>query len=123
MPSPLEHTFDPARRLVLVDYARQPTFEEWEATMDLVFADPRFQPTFRILLDRTRLSGAPLLVYVGQQVQYFERKRLRFPALRWAVIATDVYSYGLGQMAEKMVRPDTMRVFLGTREAMEWLAS
>jgi hypothetical protein len=123
MPSPLEYIIDPDRRLVQVNYARQPAFGEWEAAMDLLFADPRFQPTFGILLNRTRLTGAPLPDYIGRQVQYFERKCQQFPALRWAVVATDVYSYGLGQMAEKMVRADTVRVFLGSKEAMEWLAS
>jgi hypothetical protein len=44
--------------------------------------------SFGILLDRSRLSGAPPVSYVGQQVRYIDAKNERFPALRRAVAAS-----------------------------------
>ncbi len=123
MPSSLHYAIDQERHCAVVTYEQQPDFAEWKLVMDAIFADSRFHPSFGILLDRSRISVAPSTAYVGQQVRYIDARNERFARLRWAVVAPDVASFGVGRMSEKMVRPNSMRTFHSLQEAMEWLAT
>jgi len=90
--------------------------------MDNIFADPRFQPTFGILIDRRGVSFPPPHDYIVQMARYIDAKAERFSSLRWAIVTGSMSSYGLGLIAEKMVCNKVLRTFLIFNEAIGWLA-
>jgi hypothetical protein len=123
MPFPLTCQFALVPGAVLVKYERQPNFDDWRSAMDAIFSDSRFDPNLGIILDRTQLSAAPSMEYIGQQARYIDAKNEKFSDLRWAVVAPTDASFGVGRMSEQMVRPNSMRTFYNLKEAVEWLSA
>jgi len=121
MDSSLEYQIDITHQCALVTYHARPEFSEWKATMDLLFADPRFRSNFAIVLDATRVPNPPAIECVGEAVRYIDSKIERFPMLRWAMVAANASSFRVGQMAEKMVRINSLRTFGSVKEAMAWV--
>jgi hypothetical protein len=120
---PLEYEFDVERRRVHVTYHSQPRFDEWETTMDAVFEDARLRPAFGILLDRREVPRAATTSYIRSMVQYIDTKTLNFGPISWAIVVSDLTSFGVGRMAERISVAGTIRTFRDIDKARLWLES
>jgi hypothetical protein len=121
MDCPLEYEFDLDRRYVRVIYHRQPRFDEWEDTMSAIFGDARLQPAFGILLDRRSISRAASTSYIRRMVDFIDAKSERFGLNSWAIVVSDLTSFGAGRMAEQIAHKATIRTFRSFDEAQKWL--
>jgi hypothetical protein len=118
---PLEYQFDVDRRCVYVTYHSQPLFDEWETTMDAIFEDQRLEPEFGILLDRREVSRAAATSYIRSMVRYIDAKALKFGSVSWAIVVSDLTSFGVGRMAEQISHAGTIRTFRDIDKARCWL--
>ena len=123
MEPPLGYQIDTSRRYVLVTYRRQPAIQEWSATMDTIFTDPMRDPSFGILLDRRRVASPASTEYIRKMVAGIEALNAKHGEVPWALLVSDVASFGVGRMAEQMGRSDAIRAFLELGEAEDWIAS
>ncbi|HEY3900554.1 MAG TPA: hypothetical protein VGM54_18245 [Chthoniobacter sp.] len=118
---PLEYEFDISRRCVHVTYRAQPRFDEWEATMKGIFEDVRLEPAFGILLDRRDVPCAASTNYIRSMVRFIDAKAVRFGSTCWAIVVSDLTSFGVGRMAEQIAHTGTIRTFSQIEEAQTWL--
>lgn len=122
MEPPLSSTFEENLRRVQVVYARQPTIEEWITTMQSIFSDPRFQPGFGVLLDRRKVTKGANTEYIRKMVAFIDAREKQVGYTRWAILVTDIGSYGVGRMAEQIGSTNSIRTCRSMEEANIWLA-
>ena len=113
---PLEYEFDVTRRWVHVTYRMQPRFDEWETTMNAIFEDSRLEPEFGILLDRREVPRAASTTYIRSMVKYIDAQATKFGSIFWAIVVSDLTSFGVGRMAEQLAEAGTIRTFFRHRE-------
>jgi hypothetical protein len=119
MTKPLYVEFDVEHRSVRVVYQAQPSFEQWEATINEVFEDPRFQPGFGILLDRSRILKPATSEYMSRLLDFVDRHAEI--AARWAILASDLASFRMGRKAETASSKANVRTFIDRHSAELWL--
>lgn len=120
MNSPLSVEIDVVRRRAQVLYEVQPSFEQWKATIEDIFHDERFQSGFGILLDRSRIDRPASSAYMLRLVDFVDRNAKR-KDVRWAIVTSDVASFGMGRMAEQLAQTGRIRTFKDRRSAELWL--
>jgi hypothetical protein len=120
MPKPLYVEFDVEHRRVRVVYQTQPSFEQWKTTIVEVVDDPRFQPGFGILLDRSRILKPATPEYMRRLVEFIDQLALKTDA-RWAIVASDLASFGMGRNAEMSASKANVRTFTDRNSAEYWL--
>ena len=120
MTKPLYVEFDVEHRSVRVVYQTQPSFEQWKTTMKEVIEDPRFQPGFGILLDRSRILKPATSEYMSRLVDFVDQQAPEIDA-RWAIVASDLASFGVGQKAEMSASKASIRTFTDRNAAELWL--
>jgi hypothetical protein len=91
------YAIDPARRLVIVEYADTGTYEGWEACMEAVLADTAWVPGYRILVDRLR-SAPPRPDEARRMIAFVRSHRKEFGDTRWAVVSREVAELGMVRM-------------------------
>jgi hypothetical protein len=121
MNPPLSVEFDIGRRRAQIFYEAQPSFDQWQATIEAILQDARFQSGFGILLDRSRLSSPATSDYMVRLVHFVEQTKI--DGVRWAIVTSDPASFGMGRMAEQIAPEGTIRTFKDRREAEIWLGS
>jgi len=119
MNKPLYVEFDAERRGVRVVYQTQPSFEEWETTIKAVLEDPRCHPGFGVLLDRSRILKPATSEYMSRLVEFVDRHAET--AARWAILVSDLASFGIGRNAELSASKARIRVFTDRIAAELWL--
>jgi hypothetical protein len=112
--------FDVQHRSVRVVYQTQPSFEQWKTTMMAMLGDPRFQPGFGILLDRSRLLKPATSDYMSRLVDFIEQRAPEIDA-RWAIVTSDLASFGMGRKAEISASRANIRTFKDRASAELWL--
>jgi hypothetical protein len=120
MNQPLYVEFDAERRSVRVVYQTQPSFEQWETTIKAVLEDPRFRSGFGILLDRSRILRPATSEYMDRLVDFVDQRAGGLDA-RWAILASDLASFGMGRKAESMASKANIRTFRDRNAAEIWL--
>ncbi len=123
MASPLSYEIDEHRQEVRVTYLRQPSFEEWAATMEAILADRRYRPGFGFLMDRRKIEKPASTTYMQRLVQFVRAHRPQSGAARWALVVGDVASFGMARMAEGLDPSETIKAFREIESARNWLAS
>lgn len=115
-----KYRLDPAAHMVRVDYQGHPTFEEWSARMDAIFADPGFTPGWDFLFDKRSAGRAPDVDYVESVARYYQKHRDKMG--RTAIVVHGVLPFGMSRMTAALCCPhDSVRVFTDVAEAAEWL--
>ena len=119
----LTYSIDLECHLVTLTGARVPDFDEWNATMRRLLADPDFQPGFDFLTDRRMAEAAPTADYLRRAVSFLDLNRKRLGHCRWALVVTGPAAFGMGRMAEALCSETSvqMRVFTDLMEAQSWL--
>jgi len=120
MKPPLSVEFDVRRRRAEVVYGAQPSFEEWQAIVESILQDPRFQSGFGILLNRSGIDKPASSAYMLRLVHFVDQSS-KGNGVRWAIVTSDVASFGMGRMAEQLAQAGTIRTFKDRREAELWL--
>jgi len=120
MNKPLYVEFDPERRNVRVVYQTQPSFEQWKTTIKSVLEDPRFQSGFGILLDRSRILSPATSEYMHSLVHFVDQQASQND-VRWAIVTSDLASFGMGRQAELSAFKATIRTFKDRTSAELWL--
>ncbi len=123
MASPLSYEIDESRQEVRVTYLKQPSFEEWAATMEAILADSRYRAGFGFLMDRRSIAKPASTTYMRRLVQFVSSHRPQSGAARWALVVSDVASFGMARMAEGLDEFETIRAFREIESARSWLAS
>ena len=120
MNQPLYVEFDVERRSVRVVYQTQPSFEQWKITIRGIIEDPRFQSGFGILLDRSRILKPATSEYMSRLVDFVDQNALEIDA-RWAIVTSDLASFGMGRKAELAASKANIRTFRDRTAAEIWL--
>lgn len=116
------YTIDPSRRLVIVEYAATGTYEDWEACMEAILADPGYVPGYRFLVDRLR-SGPPQPDDARRMIAFVRSHQNEFGDTRWAVVSREVAELGMVRMTQALSAsdPGELEYFPNRTEAMAWL--
>jgi hypothetical protein len=120
MNTPLSVEFDMERRRAQVIYEAQPSFEQWQATVEAILRDARFRTGFGILLDRSGIHRPASSAYMLRLVHFVDRNA-KGNDVRWAIVTSDLASFGMGRMAEQLAQTGTIRTFKDLRAAELWL--
>jgi hypothetical protein len=120
MNKPLYVEFDLERRNVRVVYQTQPSFEQWKATITSVLEDPRFQSGFGILLDRSRILSPATSEHMRRLVHFVDQ-HAQESDVRWAIVTSDLASFGMGRQAELSAVKASIRTFKDRASAELWL--
>ncbi len=121
-PEPLAYQIDEERGLVLITVDRQPSLEDWRATLDCLLGDQRFQEGFSVVTDR-RGVPPPEAEYVRSAIRSLADRFGGHPPMRWATVAPPgLVAFGMGRMAELVGESAgvTFRVFQTLEEAILW---
>jgi hypothetical protein len=120
MNNPLYVEFDLERRNVRVVYQAQPSFEQWKATITSVLEDPRFESGYGILLDRSRILNPATSEYMRRLVHFVDTQAEE-TQVRWAIVTSDLASFGMGRQAELSAVKASIRTFKDRTAAELWL--
>jgi hypothetical protein len=120
MNPPLSVVFDLECRRAQVVYEAQPSFEQWQATIEEILQDKRFRSGFGILLDRSRIPNPASSAYIHRLVDFADR-HARDNVIHWAIVTCDITSFGMGRMAEQLAEAAKIRTFKNRRAAELWL--
>jgi hypothetical protein len=120
MNAPLFVEIDIERRCAQVVYDAQPSFDQWQATVEAILDDARFQSGFGILLDRSGIYGPASSDYMLRLVHFVNRNS-KSNNVRWAIVTADLDSFGMGRMAEQLAQTGTIRTFKDRLAAELWL--
>ena len=117
-------TIDVARRLVLLRAESFSDQDEWFARFDEAVADPRFEPGFDFLYDRTTGPEIPDTELVRSWVLRHARRINGIGGGRLAVIVSEPAIYGMLRMASVFAESEGVRVggFWSEAEALAWLS-
>jgi len=121
MNCPIDYEFDVQHRRVHVTYRSQPRFDEWEETMATIFQDARLDASFGILLDRREVPRAASTDYIRRMVAFMDAKSEKLGPTPWAIVVTDLTSFGAGRMAEQLAQAAKIRTFRDFEQARGWL--
>jgi hypothetical protein len=120
---PLGYEIDPVSRLVTIDYHAYPSFEEWSAMMESIFADPRYQIGFNFLFNRSTVHDAQSTVYIRHVSDFVMAHQQQLLGSRMALVVTNLASYGMGRMSGQLIEraPVEQAVFSDVTKALAWL--
>src|SRR6185369_14983601 len=96
---PLTYEIDVASRLVILTCGNT-TLERWRGVMLEVFADPRFQPGFSVLVDCRTATLTPATRDVQGVIAFIASHHVMLGRARWAVVVERDAGYGMARMAE-----------------------
>jgi hypothetical protein len=121
---PLSYDVDVASRLVTLTCGNT-TLERWSRLMFDVFADPRYQPGFAILVDCRTATRTPSSDDVRGVVEFITSHRAMLGTSRWAVVVEKAAGFGMARMAETIANMASvdLRAFQSLDEAAAWLSS
>ena len=123
MDTPLVYKINPVERHVHVKYQAQPTFDQWESTMQEILHDPQYHAGFGFLLDRSHIWSPASTGYIHRLVDFAENHVAQSGGARWALLVVDFGSLGMARMAELLSLSAEIRAFLKFEEAKAWLAA
>ncbi len=89
--------------------------------MDTIFVDSRLDPGFGIVLDRREVTRAASTGYIRRMVEFIDLKCEKFGRTPWAIVVSDLTSFGVGRMAEQIASAATIRTFRDLDQARHWL--
>ncbi len=122
MRHPLIYEIDVTRRCVHVRYHFQPTFVEWEETMERILSDSAYVAGFGMLLDRRYVMHPADPEYMRRLVDFVENTGSRSGGARWALLVTDSGSFDVARMAEQLAPSERIRAFRELEKARAWVA-
>ena len=115
------YEFDLLRHRVMVSVTGSPEFEDAEQLINQITTDPLYQPGFDVLVDRRR-APACNSEYIRRIVRLVDSLHSRIGSTRWAVVVSDLESFGMGRMAGLLTEyPESIRPFKRMSEAEQWL--
>lgn len=121
-PEILPYEVDEALGVVLVRLPRQPSLEEWIATIEALVCDARWSDGFSVITDR-RMLPAPDGQYVRSAIRAIADRFATRASMRWCTVAPPgALAFGMGRMAELVGESSgvTFRMFESLDEAMTW---
>jgi hypothetical protein len=118
----LDYRIDGTRHQVHITYRRQPDFHDWRRTMEAVFQDPEYRPGYDFVLDRSEIWKAATTDYIQNMVGFIDKQVSEMGTGRWAIVVSDVTSFGMGRMAEQLSGTGAIRTFRKAGDAWNWLA-
>jgi hypothetical protein len=121
------YAIDSKRGVVVLTYARQPTYTEWQRLMSTVVADAQYRPGLSIVSDRRALTDAVSPGTVERMSEYVATHAGQFARCRWAVVVrpTQLAEYGMARVGQVLFGPSgvELQVFTDFEEAMAWAAA
>jgi hypothetical protein len=120
----MSYSIDPAARLVRLRNETTPTYEEWEACMIAVFADPAFEPGFAFLGDGRGLPPSDTEM-VRRTVKFASGHKREFGRSRWAIVVDTPAMYGMSRMGQSLGKSlvAETRIFTNLEDAEAWLST
>lgn len=119
---PLPYEIDEERGIVLVTIERQPTLDDWVATLEAIVRDPRWTDGFSVISDR-RAVPPPEGEYVRSAIRALADRFASHAPMRWATVAPPgPLAFGMSRMAELVSESSgvTFRAFQTLEEALAW---
>ena len=117
------YRISPARQIVVLTYYVRPTVEDLQQVLALLAEDPAYQSGYGVILDRRKVPSGST-IYVQKMVRLVDGLRKKMGDVHWALLVSDMESFGMGRMAEQLTDfPDTIRTFWDAQEAERWLTS
>jgi hypothetical protein len=111
----------PESARVCITYQFHPTYEQWAAMMNRIFADPRFQPGFDFLFDKRQAGQAASTEYAESVARFYRQHSARMG--RCAIVVDGPLAYGMSRVTEGYCPGGRLRVFVEIEEALAWLQS
>jgi hypothetical protein len=120
---PMTPTIDPDQRLVTILFTADPSFDEWKATMEAIFAHPDYRPGFNFLGDRRAVRTPPERSYFERTVEFTNAHADQVRGARWATLVATPAGYGMARVAQVLADegPIEVGVFTELSAAMGWL--
>jgi hypothetical protein len=118
----LPYEVDERLGVIIVRIERQPSLEDWMATLDALPRDPRWFDGIGVVTDRRHVP-APNGEYVRNAIRAIADRFAARGPMRWATVAPPgVVAFGMGRMAELMGESSdvTFRMFRSLDEAVSW---
>ena len=121
---PLSYDIDLGSRVVVITCGNT-SLERWRELMLAIFADPRYQPGFSVLVDCRTATLTPSSDDVRGVVSFISSHRTMLGQARWAVVVEHSPGYGMARMAEAiaLISDVNLRAFHTPNEALVWFAS
>jgi hypothetical protein len=118
----LTYDIDVESRIVVL-ICGDTSLERWRRTMVEVFADPRFQPGFAVLVDCRTATLAPLTSDVFGVVDFLSSRRTELAQTRWAVVVEEPAGFGMARMTAAVAESAgiDLHAFQRVDEALAWL--
>ena len=120
----ISYDIDVARRLVRLTLEGPADPAEWFAVMEAATKDPRYEPGFDFLYDRTATDHIPDAMYVRAWVFRHAAMMKQTGLGRLAVIVSQPVVYGMLRMASVFAESAgvAVTVFWTEGEALAWLS-
>ena len=120
----LSYHIDRESRVVVVTCGNT-SFEHWRSTMISIFADPRYQPGFALLVDARSATLTPSTEDVRGVVDFIASHRAMVGEAKWAVVVERIAGYGMARMAEALaqIAGVDLRAFKSFEEGLGWLTA
>jgi hypothetical protein len=120
---PVRYTIEPVPGLVRVELSGAVGVEDVRELVAGLARDPALRPGMPQLVDLSELSTPPTAAESEAVANAFGRYRAQFGGARWAVVVTDMFTYGVvRQFAALAIRASIeVRPFLDRGEAERWL--
>jgi hypothetical protein len=117
-------TFDIDResRVVLLTCGNT-SLKQWRSTTMAIFADPRYQPGFAVLIDCRSATLTPSADDVRSVIDFIVSHRAMVGEAKWAVVVERIAGFGMARMAEALaqIAGINLRAFLTLEGGLGWV--
>jgi len=115
---------EPRARLVVIRYESPYTLDEWRTALDDALADPRFEPGFDFLVDRSEVEAASIEFARGV-AEYVTDHPQAFANCRIAIVVQPGVAFGMARMQEVLNETGgaTSMAFTTEEDARRWIAA
>jgi hypothetical protein len=119
----LSYDIDVTSRVVVITCGNT-SLERWRDMMMRIFADPRYQPGFSVIVDCRTATLTPSTEDVRGVVSFISSHRAMLGRAQWAVVVERPSGYGMARMAEAIAQISdiNLRAFQKPDEALAWFA-
>jgi hypothetical protein len=112
-----------AHDVVWLDSGEAATFEEWRAAVDEFLAHPECRPGMPVIHDWRRMACTVDSCEIRARADYVRDAFALRGHTKWAIVASNSASYGMGRMAEALTDASLvkLRTFRDPADAEGWV--
>lgn len=117
------YRIDPQERIVYLNVTGQSSFDEWQAAMERVLADPAYLRRFNFLTDRRGQIDVPEPEFARKVLRFLVARTLEMGRYRWAAVSNTEATFTALRMFSVLAEEADIRVevFRDFDAARRWL--